>query len=305
MNILALLLALSDSIATLDGVVIASDSACPSAVAVQDALRDLPHASLLATAAAVKTEEMLTVELTTAHREGRALRRLPLDADCARRAESVALVIVSWADAGAAQPPLLVVSDLISPFEAKPKAEPARSVWEAGAGFLSVSDSFGSSAGLRLEVARVPPQSGLGWRVAATLAGSRMVPDWPGVSRYTRSALAFTALASLTEGHLHAEADVGPVLGLTHAYGDGFTRDRSQSALVPGATLGGRFGLRGGWMTLWVEARGLLWLTGQSVVSERLVGDEILWGGGRRTLLPNLEVHVAVGTSAMLPARWP
>jgi hypothetical protein len=302
MNILALILALSDSIATVDGVVIASDSSCPSAAAVHDALRALPHPGLLAVAAAVKTDEVLTVELTTSHRGGHALRRLPLDEDCGKRAETVALVIVSWADAGTAEPPPLVVTDLISPFQ-RPAAPPA-SAWEAGAGVLSVSDSFGASPGLRLEVTRAPRQDGFGWRLAAMLAGSRQVREEGGVSHYTRNGLAFTPMAAVTEGRLRGEADVGAVLGLTHASGDRFASNRSESAALPGATMGARLGVRVSWVTLWVETRGVQWLRNQSLVVEREGPQvEVVWGAGKRTALPDLEVHVAAGVSALLPAR--
>jgi hypothetical protein len=289
---LLLLLAWSDVIAV-DGVVIASDSPCPSAVGIHDALSELPHARLLSAAAAVKADDdEVTVELTAPGRSGRAIRRLSLEGDCARRAESVALVIMAWADVAPAEPPpsppLTLVSTAVA---ARPPAVPS---YEVGLATLAAMDANGARPGLRLELSRTRRSSPFGWRLAAVAPAARRIESDFQTSSYTRLALSGSGLIGAQAGRIRTEADLGPVLALTRAWGEDFSVNRTSSGLVPGATLGGRVGLAGSRVSVWLELRIVRWLAGQTIA---FAGPH----GAGRVPLPNDELHLSLGVSVRLP----
>ena len=171
----ALALLLADVAAAAGGVTIDSASACPTAAAVGEALHLLdpsPPREPVAVALAGEAPR-LTVQLRFRDRAGRDERVLAVDGDCAARAQAVALVIAAWMGEPPAPglplpalalapppPPPPAAAEASAP--APPPAPPDRGRGtEIGLGVLAGAGG-GWAPGLRLEVARVPHERGLG-----------------------------------------------------------------------------------------------------------------------------------------------
>ena len=157
--------------ATDGALVIVSDSGCPSAEAVRDALVGLrPVEQWPALSVAIRaTPQTLVVEIG---REKMIPRQLALGPDCAARATDVALVISAWTGdlpvETAGTPVLQPATPILQPLQDKepetmiPKSDARQS--EISAGLLAAT-AGGIAPGGRLEFGRIRSGSGLGWQL--------------------------------------------------------------------------------------------------------------------------------------------
>jgi hypothetical protein len=217
--------------------------------------------------------------------------------DCGARADAAAVVVASWlgtlpaapAAAPAALPAPAPVISRGGP--APPPAADARRWW-LGLGLGAGGGGDQVVAGGRVELARVRPGGrGIGW--IASLQGGlpRSRTVGAGTSRWVRPALGLAGTLGWKVRSLVVVADVGPLAGVTFAWGSGYPDDQTDQALVFGVCAGVRLQLGEGLSRPWLEVRIVDW-----PLTQRLRIDSA--GGAPITAnLPVLEGVLTLGWS--------
>src|SRR5512147_406134 len=172
----AVVLALALASAAPDALVIESDSPCPSAEAVRDALAalrpasDWPHTTVAISAQA----QSLLVALGS---RSASPREIAVGADCAARAATVAVVVATWLSDLPAEPigsPLLPAPapiETVTPIAPAPGpgAPPPPRLREIGLGGLAAFGG-GTVPGLRLEYVQHVRERRYGWQDSLVLS---------------------------------------------------------------------------------------------------------------------------------------
>ena len=278
--------------------VIVSDSDCPSAEAVREALVDLrPVGQWPALSVAIRaTSQMLVVEIGSQKTNS---RQLTVGPDCAARATSVALVITTWTGElpiEAAGTPVLQPSAVVmqpptvkKPEEAIPEADARHS--EMGAGLLAAI-AGGIVPGVRVEFGRMRRGSGLGWRVDLTVPAARQVNIGGGTTRWMRISAGVGIDARWATRRFFVDGELGGAAGLTFAWGRGYVANQSDWSPAWGLDAGIRAGMPWGRTRLWVDLRAVKWLREQSVQI-----DPVTTGTATTANLPSWDVQGSIGVS--------
>jgi hypothetical protein len=280
------------------GLVIVSDSDCPSGEAVRSALLALrPAVEWPALSVAIHaTEQMLAVEIGSQKTNP---RQLAVGPDCATRATAVALVITTWtgelpveaAGTPVLQAPAVVVQP---PAEKKPEGVIPRTDArhsEIGAGVLAAT-AGGIAPGLRVEFSRTRRGSGLGWQVDVTVPAAREVTLGGGTTRWMRVSAGAAFDAHWAMRRFFLDGTFGGVAALTYAWGQGYIANQSDWSPTWGLVAGMRAGVPWGRARIWLEMRALKWLREQSVQI-----DPVTTGNATTTQLPSWDAQGTIGIS--------
>jgi hypothetical protein len=280
------------------GLVIVSDSDCPSGEAVRDALLSLrPVEEWPALSVAIREfPQMLVVEIGSQKTNP---RQLAVGPDCATRATAVALVISTWTGdlpveavgTPVLQAPAVVVQPPAEkkPDEVIPKTDARHS--EIGAGLLAAT-AGGIVPGGRLEFGRMRRGSGLGWQVDLTVPAARGVTIGGGTTRWMRVSAGAALDARWAMRRLSLDGELGGVAALTYAWGQGYVANQSDWSPTWGLVAGIRAGVPWGRIRLWIDTRALKWLREQSVQI-----DPITTGTPIATQLPSWDAQGVIGIS--------
>jgi hypothetical protein len=282
-----------------DGVlVIVSDSNCPSAEAVREALVGLrPVGQWPALSVAIRaTSQLLVVEIGPQKTNP---RQLALGPDCAARATAVALVISTWTGdlpvEAAGTPILQPAAPIPQPSQdKKPKTVIPRSdarQGEIGAGVLAAT-AGGIVPGGRLEFGRMRRGSGLGWQVDLTIPAAREVAIGGGTTRWMRVSAGVGLDARWAMRRLFLDGELGGVAGLTYAWGQGYIANQSDWSPTWGLAAGMRAGVPWGRTRIWIDMRAVRWLREQSVQI-----DPVTTGTATAANLPSWDAQAAIGIS--------
>ena len=313
LGVLGALAALEAGVAATAAVTVESDSQCPSANAVREALESLGgrNAPRPASATVRSRGDQLTVELGWPGDPQSEARKLTVESDCESRAQSAAVVIASWlgilpeatlvstplglppveipyAKAVPREPEktLIIESPTITPsteaparpVEAGPPvADRARSdqhgwrPWRSwlGVGLGGVAGG-GEVPGLRVELvrARTIADFDLGWVASTLVSMPRSHPLDGGTSSWIRPAIGMAGMASLGGSRFRLAIDLGPLAGLTVAWGSGYPHNQTDASPTWGVTGGLRLQLPLTSSMLWGELRVIDWLHAQSLQHE-------------------------------------
>lgn len=234
-------------------VVVRGDDTCPSL--------DMIHAALPTSwpdgewSGQTVTVEVADNRLSLSLGEAPAARReIPADADCAVRAESIAVVIAAWSGELGARPTDSPVLTVASPAPVLTRAkQPGHVIELDGAAFYSAL--WGHAPGAWLGVGRTPRNGGVGARVLGAYQSARDVALEGGTNQVLRFMVGAAVTYQLQRTHVFASGDLGLVGTLTRAQGTGYEPNQSGSA----ANFGGVADLRGGFCfgrsRLWLNTR--------------------------------------------------
>jgi hypothetical protein len=280
------------------GLVIVSDSDCPSGEAVRDALLALRPAEEwpVLSVAIREFPQMLVIEIGSQKTNP---RQLAVGPDCATRATAVALVITTWtgelpveaAGTPVLQAPAVVVQPPAEkkPDEVIPKTDARHS--EIGAGLLAAT-AGGIVPGVRVEFGRTRRGSGLGWQVDVTVPAARQVNVGDGTTRWMRFSAGAALDAHWAMRRLFLDGTFGGVAALTYAWGQGYVANQSDWSPTWGLVAGIRAGVPWGRARIWIEICALKWLREQSVQI-----DPVTTGNATTTQLPSWDAQGAIGIS--------
>lgn len=236
-------------------VVVRGDVTCPSEGMILAALPASPRdaAGSGPTVTVDVADDRLALSLGD---DPAARREIPADADCAIRAESVAVVIAAWSGDLGARPSDSPVATVRSPAPVLPSAErPGYVIELEGAGFYS--QLWGHAPGASLGAALLPRSSGVGARVLGAYQTARDVALEGGTNQVSRFLVGAALTYHLQRARLFAAGDVGLLGALTRAQGVGYEPNQSASAANFGGFADLRGGLRLGRFSVWLNARAL------------------------------------------------
>jgi hypothetical protein len=272
--------------------VIASDSACPSADAVRQALASLRPADWPSTVVVIQAaDQSLTIDLGSS---GAGQRRLAVGPDCAARAMSAALVIATWMDdlpAEVTGAPILRATDVTPP-----APSPHNSAYqEIGAG-LSSALAGGWALGGHAEFVRMRAARDLGWQASIGIGAPRDIWIGNGVTRWMRATASLALHAGRESRRLLVAADLGLAFAYTAAWGTGYAENRSDRSFTWGPVAGARAGIPWGRFRLWTDLRAWRWVQPESVAIDSAASANIT-----SAILPSWEAQWSLGGSYVLP----
>jgi hypothetical protein len=244
-------------------VVVRGDATCPSA--------DMVLAALPAAASEVDwSGQTITVEVVddrlalTLGDAGGARREIPADADCAIRAQSVAVVIAAWSGELGALPSDSPMFTIAAPAPVLTPVKKPRHVIEVdGAAFYS--PVWGHGPGASLDVSGRPWRGHVGARALLAYQSARDVALEGGTNQILRMLVGATVTYQLHSKRWFAAGDVGLAGTMTLARGSGYDPNETGSAANFGGIAELRGGLHLGRYTVWLNARGLRLLHGETV----------------------------------------
>ena len=275
--------------------VLVSDSPCPSADAVREALASLrPAADWPTTVVVIRAgEQSLSIDLGS---RGTRRRELAVGPDCSARATSAALVIATWMDdlpdevAGA---PILRAQDVTT--LASPPRPHSSAYQELGARLPAVM-AGGWVPGGAAEFIRMRAERGLGWQASIGLSAPRDVWVGNGVTRWMRTTAAVALHARHTSQKPFVAADLGLAFAYTAAWGTDYAKNQSDRSFTWGPIAGVRAGIPWGRLRLWTDLRVSRWLHDESVQIDSTSSDI-----GKSMALPAWEAQCSLGVSYVLP----
>ncbi len=273
--------------------VVHSDSDCPSGQAVAEALwairPDSEWPALTATIHMVEDRVQVTLGEDRNHR-----REIAVPADCADRANRVALVIAVWSGelpAHAAGAPTLSVAVPAPKPAPTPRPKKSAMVTELGlAGFYSAVGGW--VPGGKVELGRFRRDGWWGLRAFGAYQSAKSLRVDIGDSPYDRTLLGAAMVLRWDRPRLFLSSDWGLVGALTRAQGNGYSQNQSASGLNAGLAADGRVGLRLGASRVWAEARLYRWLR-----KETIQVDPVVTGASTTSTLPAWDAHLGIGAS--------
>ena len=292
--------------------VMVSDSNCPSAEAVREALVDLrPAGQWPALSVAIHaTSQMLVVEIGSQKTNS---RQLAVGPDCAARASAVALVIYTWTGdlpieakgtpiLQPAAPILQAATPILQPaaptIQSEPGKKPEKPIpkgnagqSEIGAGLLAAT-AGGIVPGGRVEFGRMRRGSGFGWQVDFTVPAGRQVNIGGGTTRWMRISAGVALDARWAMRRFFLDGELGGVAALTYAWGQGYAANQSDWSPTWGLAACMRAGIIWGRTRLWIDMRAVKWLREQSVQI-----DPVTTGTATTANLPSWDGQAAIGIS--------
>ncbi len=245
-------------------------------------------------------------------------REMTAAPDCESRAQAAAVVIASWLgilpEASLHSPPLGIpfaetryaelsppknIGELDSqssphPAVAVPRrdAEDQPRFW-AGVG-LGAATGGGVVPGLRAELSRELNETGVAWSwLASTFV------NWPrtqsrsgGTSHWIRPELGFAGVACWRGQRIQLGLDLGPLAGLTVAWGSDYPVNQTDESLTWGWSVGLRLQLGSALTRSWIELRAIDWLRAQSLQQTARPSDRV-----DSVSLPSWETQLTLGWS--------
>jgi hypothetical protein len=295
--VLGLALAAADVAQAGFGLVIASDSDCPSAAAVRDQLASLKYPSPDAGSVAVHADEAeVTVSFGAPAGVSHGPRRLALASDCPRRASTVALLIATWLGQIPQGPAPSLTMEIPPPPSRPPRPArrppPAPVPWvsEAGVGVSGFAQRSTLVPALRLELGRGPVSGGTGWQLSAVIplprSETQEVPEHAVLS-WMRPTVMYDLRWRSPDPPSAIDLDVGVGLGLAAVWEK---IGRSATGWAAGVNGAVRYNRSVGTFAPWLEMRSRLWFTRQKIQSYSFLDAE----------LPLVEIEVAMGASLPL-----
>ena len=287
---------------------IVSDSNCPSAEAVREALVGLRSVGQWpALSVAVRaTLRTLMVEIGPQKTNP---RQLAVGPDCAGRATAVALVISTWTvdlpveaeGTPILQPATPVLQPSTPVLQPSPGEKPEKMITktnagqsEIGAGLLAAT-AGGIVPGGRVEFGRMRHGSGLGWQVDLTVPAARQVNIGGGTTRWMRISAGVALDARWAMRRFFLDGELGGAAALTYAWGQGYVANQSDWSPTWGLGAGIRAGIPWGRTRLWVDIRAVKWLREQSVQI-----DPVTTGTAATVNVPSWDAQAAIGISYVL-----
>jgi hypothetical protein len=178
--------------------------------------------------------------------------------------------------------------------EAPHALEPRRSWLGIG---LGGSAGGGLVPGMRVELVRLRASTGLdlGWMTSTMVSMPRSTSIDGGTSKWIRPAIGVAGLASWRSNRVQLGLDLGPLLGLTVAWGSGFPANETDTSITWGLTGGLRLQMVADSSQYWIELRMIDWLR-----TERLQHEVLPSGPSVSASLPSLEGLVSAGWSFAL-----
>jgi len=275
--------------------VITSDSPCPSADSVRQALTTLrPAADWPDTTVAIRAaDQSLTIDLGSQDlgSQDTHQRRLAAGLDCAARAMSAALVIATWMD----DLPDEVTGAPILRAKAPPPLSSGPAYQEIGVG-LSTAVPGAWAPGGHAEFIRMRAEQDLGWQASIGLFAPRDIWVGNGVTHWMRATAAATVHARHRSKRPFAAADLGLALSFAAAWGTGYAENRSDRSVTWGPVAGIRAGIPWGRVRLWTDLRGWRWFHSESVQI-----DSTSSNNSTSAALPTWEGQWSLGVSYVLP----
>jgi hypothetical protein len=272
--------------------VVRSNSDCPGGQAVSEALwairPDSEWPALTATIEVIENRVQVTLGEDVVHK-----REIPVPADCADRANRVALVIAVWSGALPAQ---VTAAPQLSVAVPAPVLVPVRKsamVSEVGmAGLYSTVGGWVPGAGVEFGWLRRDGWWGL--RAWGAYQSTKSLRVDIGESQYDRTLLGAAMVLRWDRRWLFVSSDWGLVGAYMRAHGDGYSQNQSASGLNVGLVADGRVGLHLGRYRIWAEARLHRWLAKETV---RV--DPLLAGSSSTSTLPSWDAHLGVGVGVV------
>ena len=225
-------------------------------------------------------------------------RQLAVGPDCAARATAVALVIYTWTGdlpiEGEGTPILQPVALSLQP---SPGKQPEKLIpksarqSEIGAGLLAATVG-GIVPGGRVEFGRMRRGSGLGWQVDLAVPAARQVDVGGGTTRWMRISAGVALDARWAMRRLFLDGELGGVVALTYAWGQGYLANQSDWSPTWGLGAGVRTGILWGRTRLWLDLRAVKWLREQSVQI-----NPATTGTATTAKLPSWDAQAAIGIS--------
>jgi hypothetical protein len=286
------------------GMVIASDSDCPSAAAVRDELGVLKYPSPDAASVAVHADaEGVSVSFGAPAGVGRGPRILALAPECARRAATVALLIAAWLGRLPAGPPpsLAMVAEpaLPDPWTATAApvaAGPPRREVDVGAGLAAYVQAGRLVPALRLDVGGGSAGTGSGWELGLMVPAPQATSVGLAQAHWMRPSLTLTERLRKVGSDLRLDVNLGAVAGLALAWGEGFVADQQDAGVAAGGSAALRVSVVSDTLGPWIELRGRVWLVSQQMAW----GAELPDRPARSLDLPVFELELALGASLPL-----
>ena len=267
-----------------------SDTACPSAEAVDDALVGLGLGEKVP-AAFVKIHAEptgLVIELGWPDNPQAQYRRLTVDGDCAAKARAAAVVVAAWLGS---LPTTTLSAPVVERMDAPGKPSASRAArWSLGLGMgAGTSGDLDVAPALVLEGTR-QVSSRVGLAVTAFATGPRQRTVGPGTSHFVRPTMALIGRILLPVGAAHVGLDAGLAGGLTVAWGTDYPTNDTQHAFDWGPVGGLRMLVGAGRVRPWLAARLMYWVRPQ-----RLRYDDLATGIVTAKTVSPIEGSLAVG----------
>jgi len=312
-------------------VTVESDSSCPSATAVRAALdalggREAPRSA----AVTVRSRaDRLIIEFVWPGDAQSETRELSVESDCELRALTAAVAVASWLGIlpgtslvsyplGVPSPeiryakivPLPATTAPVGPLHSDPASvapllspkapssvkagiapKPRRSWLGIG---LGGSAGGGLVPGLRVELLRERAGAGfaLGWMTSTLVTLPRSKTIDAGTSSWIRPAIGIAATATWRANRVQLDLDLGPLVGLTVAWGRNYPTNETDESVTWGLTGGMRLQIPLLSSQAWVELRVIDWLR-----TEQLQHEVLPTGPSGSATLPSLEGLLSVGWS--------
>lgn len=279
---------LADRAEAQTNVVVQSEDDCPSSQAVREALWAIrPDRQWPALVASIRViDERVRISLG---QDETRWRDVPAPADCEERAHRAALVIAVWS---AELPAQTIGAPHLS--VAIPAPLPATKKWSmaielGAAGFYGMVG--GVTPGAAVEMGILRRDAWWGVRAALAYQSSRSMRVDIGASNHDRTMLGARLMLRRDRQRSFLSGDLGLVGAFTRAYGDGYSKNESASALNIGPTANGRVGVRWGRFRLWAETSVCRWLA-----KETFRVDPLFAGSSTTATLPSWDVNLGLGS---------
>jgi hypothetical protein len=186
------------------------------------------------------------------------------------------------------------VAEALPPVAAPRAWEPRRSWLGIG---LEGSAGGGVVPGLRFELVRLRGGTGFdfGWMASTLVAMPRSKSIDGGTSKWIRPAIGIAGLASWRSSRVQLGLDLGPLIGMTVAWGSGYPTNDTDASVTWGFAGGLRMQLFANSWSYWIELRLIDWLRTESLQHEVLPS-----GPSGSVELPSVEGILSVGWSLEL-----
>jgi hypothetical protein len=186
------------------------------------------------------------------------------------------------------------VPEALAPVAAPRAWEPRRSWLGIG---LEGSAGGGVVPGLRFELAQVRGGTGFdfGWIASTLVAMPRSKSIDGGTSKWIRPAIGIAGLASWRSNRVQLGLDLGPLIGMTVAWGSGYPTNDTDASITWGLTGGLRMQLVANARSYWIELRVIDWMRTESLQHEVLPS-----GPSGSVELPSFEGLLSLGWSFAL-----
>jgi hypothetical protein len=272
--------------------VVRSEGDCPSGQAVAEALwairPDSEWPALTATIHVLEDRIQVTLGEDQNHP-----RDIPVPADCAERANRVALVIAVWSGElpahATAAPHLSVAVPAPAPLRAKKSAM----VTELGISGL-YSTVGGWVPGGSVELGWLRRDGWWGLRAWGAYQSAKSLRVDIGDSPYNRTLLGAAMVLRWDRPRIFLSSDWGLVGAYTRAHGDGYSQNQSAAGQNVGLAADARVGLRLGACRIWADVRLYRW-----ALKETIRVDPLSTGPSSTSTLPTWDAHLGLGAGVV------